>query len=342
MPVSTSMNWYTVVNTTEVYVSNVTATDGNTIWKTDQLYRNWLTLVAVTGCGFILNLYIVIAMIIHLSRMKNLSKSLKKKGPKRYRILMEISLLITACMVLFNTPATEKIIVELYVPSLCPVMRRIRGTAGSFVFLFSYLTLWFRQRSIYNDPAMRHLTTKTTRTLSIVVVFLLTLSPLTTFLIYVSAYTFAVVDSGCAIVSSTVNPQAMWIVIGSTSLLMQFMLLWLFVIPLYKHKSNLTQGGNLGNRLKIKSITRRAFITGLACSITDTLSVAMAASSVLRDGVTLPLSMYITLLVNLLMVLLSFPDWKKKMLPCCIHIWITKPPEEESSQGRISSKETEA
>nr|XP_039258369.1 uncharacterized protein LOC120334919 [Styela clava] len=323
--------------------TNATPLANNAMWKSEKHYRNWMTIVIVSGCGFVINVYVIIAMIIYLSKLKNLKKSLKENGSKRYRAVMEICLLITACLTLMNTPATEKILVDIYFPQICSISRRFRGTGGSYNFLFIYLNLWLRQRSIYNDPAMKHLTTKITRTLSFVVLFLLIISPLSTHIIYVSAYTFAVVDTGCSIVASTVNPQAMWIVIGSTSLLMQCLLLWLFVLPLYKHSANAPQvGSSSSSQAKIKAITKRAFITRLVCSITDTVSVIMAASAVLKDGITLPLAMYISLLVNLFMYVVSFPDWERLMLPCCISAFRNRnQSEREVSQGR-STKVTEA
>ncbi|XP_039258382.2 uncharacterized protein LOC120334931 [Styela clava] len=315
----------------------------NAMWKSEKHYRNWLTIVIVSGCGFVINVYVIIAMIIYLSKLKNLKKSLKENGSKRYRAVMEICLLINASAALMNTPATEKILVDIYFPQICPISRGIRGFGGSSSVLFNYLNLWLRQRSIYNDPAMKHLTTKVTRTLSFVVLFLVAVTPISSYVIFVSAYTFSVVDTGCSIVASTVNPQAMWFAVGLNSLLMQCLLLWLFVLPLYKHSANAPHGGSSSSsQAKIRAITKRAFIKGLISSITDTVSVIMAASAVFKDGITLPLAMYISVLVNLIMYVVSFPDWERLMLPCCISAFRKRNQSEREVSQRISTKVTAA
>ncbi|XP_039261549.2 uncharacterized protein LOC120337731 isoform X2 [Styela clava] len=289
-------------------------------------HKNWLRHIFLTDVTLAIVLYITVrlSMDVHQAR----KSTVKELSGKRYRYLMKVTTLLLSISVALHLAdgIFEEVIVDYYLPDMCGFSKCVKAITGSLAFMFSYLVMWLRQRSIYSDAAIRHLTTPIFRALSFVVVFLLVASPVTNTIIYIASFSFEVVATGCAIVGSSINPETPWIIIGVTSAVMQIILLGLFLQPLLRHQFNMN-GMPAGN-FNLKPLIMRAFITALICTITDTGTAILAASSVFNDGVTIGVAMQISTLLNLLMVILSFPDWKKTVFPrCCCRSEYSTPEE---------------
>lgn len=289
------------------------------VWQRKEDYQNWLMSVIYSSIILSLSLYMTIMLFIELCKFKRKNR-LENTIAVKYGLYMRITSVILGVTVMMNCPLIENILVEIFFPSLCGIVRRFRGTGGSFTLMFSYGVMWFRQRSIYSDRAMKHLTTPITRTLSTLVGILVIILPTAIWLIYIISLKFKVIHFGCAIVYSYIPPRIMWIGIGLSSMLLQSIMLGLFLLPLHKHRSNmlnLTNSPSVGKHLL--PIIRRAFITALVCAISDTTSSFMSSSAVLKNGMVIPITMLTSSFINLLMVVMSFPEWKRTMFPYCVN-----------------------
>nr|XP_039270313.1 uncharacterized protein LOC120345013 [Styela clava] len=206
----------------------------------------------------------------------------------------------------------ERLVFELYFPNLCFLVKWAKVSLSNMIMMCSYTALWLRQRSIYANQALNHLTNRVTRFISAMIFFLIVLSAIGNMVAYIGNYRIAMTASGCSIVGARLSAKLSWIVIGATTLFMQISLLWLFLQPICKHRGNVGDTASSYN-----PVFKRAFATSFVCVLTDTIALSLSASSVINDALTITRSLQFSLFINVLMVIASFPDWKKTMFPYC-------------------------
>ena len=274
----------------------------------EKTWRDWLRYTLTTQLFLIIGLWVTASLIIDFNRLwRNRRKSdldFSKKWMKITAICLSFAVTLH-----FVDGVMEEIYVDLYNPDVCGVSKYIKAITGSFGFMFSYLVFWLRQRSLYCEPAMKHLTSALFRASSVVAFALIITYPVVSIGIYGATLTFAVVESGCAIVSSTIDPRIIWIYTAVSSFMMQIILLGLFLLPLYKHKAVMSGSGRDCNHLK--PIIHRSLKTAIVCALSDTGTATLAAANVLNDGFTIGISMQISMLINLMAVVFSFSNWKR-------------------------------
>ncbi|XP_077968189.1 uncharacterized protein LOC144422172 [Styela clava] len=251
--------------------------------------------------------YIIITLTIDIRRRKNVSgnRASKNLGTaiKIVRYIFAWDLLLVAIH-----SGVEKYIVEMYFPELCSISHFLYFFCTSTASIFSYLILWLRQRLLYQEQAMKHLTTCSTRFLSIASLILVISLPSTLIFLSPISAEIGMTERGCGIVRIRVkiNYTAFWISYGVWTIFTQMVLLYLYLLPIFKHKEN---AGNASRELM--PVLKKAAIAASLCFLSDTMATIFIVLF------TSKLALLANQIFNLIMTIMAFVDWKRMLLPFC-------------------------
>lgn len=101
-----------------------------------------------------------------------------------------------------------------------------------------YLALWMRQRVFYQDPRLKHLSSKFVRGVSWFIAFLFNIVILATLALFVFEVEYKGTPMGC-VSEENIIETIRWIVLIVVTLIFQIVFLSLFIYPLLKHQQTL-------------------------------------------------------------------------------------------------------
>nr|XP_039252655.1 uncharacterized protein LOC120329926 [Styela clava] len=268
----------------------------------------WAASVSFSTGYFVVTTYIMVMLIIDMC-VNEVGVSRNESIGKKIGGWIKISRLIfvAICNISYLTGCLGRVLVEIYYTKFCHLYYTLRIMSESGAATSSYFTIWLRHRIIHSIPAMKHATNYATRIISAVVLVLVLVLPASSGLLFVLNFSTKFTQYGC-VVAGPRDPNLMsMMVFNLSSIALQVMILGLFLHPLRQHQKNIgTAADNLTPML------RRAFFAALVCCVSDT---AASISVVFGIPFIKNLAMETTYFINILMILICFPEWKTTLFP---------------------------
>ena len=213
--------------------------------------------------------------------------------------------------------------------SPCVWVRQVKLLTLAVSAMCAYSVLWLRQWHFYKDPGMKYAGNNATKSCSFAAIFLMIASATIPVIRYLTTSTFVRTDSGCKDLSPTVWPWLPAVLYHILVISFQINLIGLFIYPLWKynqHKSDDNRRledlrlntNNINRSFKdlmqmIKRVRNATIVSVVTTSVIGIISIPLFYSSVVYD-VWLHLVIDVDIMVNLLSVLCSFRDWKRRLI----------------------------
>lgn len=177
-----------------------------------------------------------------------------------------------------------------------------------------YSVLWLRQRIFYRDPRLQNLSSKFVRLLSWLMIIFLVSTAIGAIILFLISSTQEGSPIGCLTIPTDVDPKYRFLPIVLV-VLYQALLLGLFIYPLIKHQQSINAlNTSTERRNPMITLIKRATVTSVACILTDTASGLLLL--VLKSGDPLGKLFYdVNLVINVICLIFSFPDWRKRLMP---------------------------
>ncbi|XP_039252429.2 uncharacterized protein LOC120329716 [Styela clava] len=222
----------------------------------------------------------------------------------------------------------------------CDLSIKFKLAAYALSLMAVYLVLWLRQRTFYQHPRLKHLSSKLVRVISWTMCILIVTGTVSTAILFFSVGRYVGVPDGCVVKKSEVT-SIRWIILIGCTTFFQICLLTLFVYPLVKHNMSVRSGSTCGNNKNnpIIPLIRRATITSAICVTTD-IAFALIILILNREIVTMSTFIYdVNIVINTMLIIFSFPDWKIRLMPWRVNSNEEQPTElstDATSRTRIS------
>ena len=275
---------------------------------------------ATVLCALLLLCAIYLLMTLsyfeHQMRQKEQEKSKRRKSSsnltagERLRILCLCSAAFALLRYVFDM---VEILEIKFAFSPCAWVRHVKLLMLTGSAVCSYLVLWLRQRLFYNTPALKHLSNKITKICSFAAVIFMAASASVPVAIYLAISTYVRAEVGCLLVSNQVWEWIPGVLYYVLVLIFQFMLISLFIYPQWKHHKD--QSSIVENKDLIPLIKRVGNAAIVAVTTTSASGLLSLALLELPYDEWLHLLVGLDILVNLLSVIFSFRDWKKRLAP---------------------------
>ncbi|XP_002123355.2 uncharacterized protein LOC100186127 [Ciona intestinalis] len=120
----------------------------------------------------------------------------------------------------------------------CMVTMCLKSTVFNLQVTTTYVFLWKRQRMSYANPALRHLRTKFMEILTWVVMVLLLVNPLIMLGFQFKGKLYEAQESKCIVLKQPTVEQIPYIAVAFSYSFIEITLIYLYLTPLYKNRSN--------------------------------------------------------------------------------------------------------
>ena len=188
-----------------------------------------------------------------------------------------------------------------------------------------YLILWTRQLKLYRHRALRHLSSPLLRFFSYTVLLGIIGSSLASLISYLVTFSLIASPAGCVYdLSFFIDgpPSSLpGILLFVIAVVFQFSLLGLMVFPLVK-QYEVHLCGETSEKAKKHQNVRKTIVRLTICTTICVISDGISSSLLVfvYDGIS-PLSFWaniytLNLLANIVLVVCSFADWRKRLFPC--------------------------
>ncbi|XP_039252316.2 uncharacterized protein LOC120329660 [Styela clava] len=198
----------------------------------------------------------------------------------------------------------------------CDLSIKFKLAAYALSLIAVYLVLWLRQRTFYQHPRLKHLSSKLIRVISWTMCILIVTGMGSTAILFFAVGRYVGVPNGCVVQKSKLT-SIRWIILIGCTTFFQICLLTLFVYPLVKHNMSVRSGSTGGDKKKnpIIPLIQRATITSAICVATD-IAFALIILILKREIVTMSTFIYdVNIVINAMCMIFSFPDWKVRLMP---------------------------
>lgn len=176
----------------------------------------------------------------------------------------------------------------------------IRGFLYSLSMIVCYSVLWFRQRIIYSNPNLLHLSNRMSRLISKYFIYYIVLSGLALVSGIVAIRLLGACTSKC-------YTTFLWASLTIWPFSIQLTLVSLMVIPLYIHRST-----NETCNHKLVTLMKRTAIFTAMCFISDMACLVLHLTICVRWKLPLELNM----ITNITCVTMIPCNWKERFAPC--------------------------
>ena len=290
----------------------------------------WITNISISVILSIASLYLL-AVVLHFyfkvdkQKKENFSNLTIEK---KYAVLSKYTCIVIACMSVYrNLNSIVLLIVEVQevtatnaslldrnsLETACDVLPVLGNFALSLGTGSVYFFLWIRQRVFYVHPSLKVLNNRVIRIISSSILFF--------WLIFFTCFGLCYVvivryhyNQDCLIVENTVEIYGFLIIsYVVVSMLMQIALLGLFINPILKRTSwrQINQGRNSGLLRRVK---KAIFLTAV-CLLSDMILSAATYFSHTPNQSSLFATFSINLVINHLVTIGCYDQWKKILLP---------------------------
>lgn len=260
-------------------------------------------------------IYELEALYRHKTRKKTWTNKALQINPNAeiYSLLMRIGTgcAIVTCLIL-RIVALIKIFRLPMSDLSCDFATRCKPVFWTLTTFFVYFVLWCRQRCVYNNPSMEHITNKFTRFLSVLVAIVFVPTHITNGVLLAISQKGVNTPEGCKEVP--LFGRSLLPVLTSVSLTLvaaQLLLMLLLAYPLVRHvkRTRITSTG-----ANIWPLIKRTCLLSIICVVTDAfgpigimLAKDIQAFKFLYFGASL--------IVDIICININFSDWKERLLP---------------------------
>lgn len=197
----------------------------------------------------------------------------------------------------------------------CEFSKKYRSFVQGLNIVGIYLVLWMKQRTFYEDPRLKHLSSKFTRILSVFIAVLLAVAVLGTYVLFAVGVEYVGSPYGCLIrgvIAGVTTLRNVILIVGT--IFFQLCFLGLFLYPLIKHQMNIRIAKPLNEQNRIIKLIKRSTILTAVCIVSDLLS-AITVIFVDDRGSVKVLVYDIDIVINVISVILCFVDWRDRVMP---------------------------
>lgn len=197
----------------------------------------------------------------------------------------------------------------------CNIALKFKFVTNGLSILAVYLVLWLKQRIFYEDPKLKHLSSKFIRFLSwsVGIVFVIFVILGTALSVYAKMYEGT--PYGCLSAAQS-SSDAFNIILLCTAPFFQVCLLGLLVYPMIKHyrTTKPNTGSTKHEGTSVIDLIKRSTITSAICIGTDLLVAVIDVF--LGPYGTINIFIYdINIVVDNFFLIHSFPDWRQRLMP---------------------------
>ena len=273
----------------------------------------------VLTCGT----YLLFSLMYYEYRVAQKNKQVTNRRKKLKSIIVDVfaDQTRTLCLIAAILAVLRYIfdIIEVFqarIPSdPCRWLRHVKAVLQSGAITCIYLVLWLRQRQFYRMPALAYLSGRITRFFSGAVIVIMMVANLLTIVLYLATRAYESTARGCTVQWSTVwnKLPGLFLFIFTTSF--QLILVGLLVYPLYKHSTASLLPENKRQINLIKRVSVAAVVAVISTAVASILSITVLSGNY---GALRQIVFSIDILVSLLCIIVSFRDWKGRLLACFV------------------------
>ena len=273
----------------------------------------------VLTCGT----YLLFSLMYYEYRVAQKNKQATNRRKKLKSIIMDvfadqtrILCLIAAILAVLHYIFDMIEVFQARIPSdPCRWLRHVKAVLQSGAIMCIHLVLWHRQRHFYRMPALAYLSGRITRFFSGAVIVIMVVANLLTIVLYLATRTYESTARGCTIQRSTVWNRLPGLLRFIFTTSFQLILVGLLVYPLYKHGTSSSLPENKRQIDLIKRVSVAAVVAVVSTGVASILSITVLSGNY---GALRQIVFSIDILVSFLCIIVSFRDWRARLLVCFV------------------------
>lgn len=310
-------------------------------YEEDEIKAHYIEFIV---CNVMLIPFAILLLYLTISQTVFLYQKSRKHGPtsfafeaenKRQVKTIDVLCIVSSVLAFIRVGIDWRLVFGRDTDLSCNIGIKTENVSSGLALSTIYFTLWMRQRIFYKDVRLQHLSSKIVRFISWFMVVFLALSFFCVIVLFVVGVDYKATPLGCLSVARDRIGTIRWVMLLICSVTFQICILALFVYPLIKHRQAMKKVRgeyNDNDDMVIKLVKRTTIST--ATSLCSDMVVFVIVLIIDHVGSVGFLLYDLTLITNLICLILSFPDWKRRIQP-----WKTRSEIEEgvaNSETRIS------
>jgi len=300
---------------------------GNSTHEYEAFSTSAIVLIGISAFLFLASVYLCFALwwyfkckrrcVMRTESIKDCPKQTRNGNLLRYFcVTASIMLLLTSLsgVVMFVTfqvfPSA----------SYCNWMSKGHFVLRSVTEILLNTILWMRQKIFYQHPALGHVTSKLTNRVSWTFFVLMLCSALMSLLVFMFGH-YQVLETQCLTHKEyeifDVDERVFFALTVTLIIIYRLLFLGLLLYPLIKHKKDLNKSRiNEKHQGNVMKVIGRVLVADILC-IMLFISVAVLTTTLLATQAVMLLILIweSELVLGFVFIMLSFVDWKKRLLP---------------------------
>ena len=322
------------MNTSQINIQSVmmnfsATTNNSPLKKFEPFSEMHVIFIGINSFTLIIACYLSLALGKYMLNQQRIVRreSLKERNTVSlmHGVLLRRLCVIAAVILMMTTMLGNTTLITFqFFPSvaLCNWISRGHHVLRSITEILFNTILWLRQKIFYQHPAMGHLTSKTTSTVSWIFYILMLISTLLSLLLFVFGYN-PELEGECQLHQHFevfgITEDIFFATTVTLIVIYRLLFLGLLLYPLAMHKRDIKRS-QLGEKpvQDLMKVICRVLMADLLC-IMIFIVVAVLTNTLLSDhSVFLLVFLWeAELVLGFVFIMLSFIDWKKRLLPFC-------------------------
>ena len=318
-------------------LNNITMTSPylNDFSKSTRGFRSFsvesIVYITINAFQLLVSLYLCLAFWRYFKSQQRCvrSESIKecqRHAPTQALLLRRFSVAAGIILLLTTLSGVALLVAFQFFPSLtfCSWMSKTHYVLRTVTEILFNTILWLRQKIFYQHPAMSHLTTKLTSSVSWIFYVLMICSAGLSLFVFMFGY-FPVLEEKCLMHKQfeifRVTETLFFAIMVALIVLYRVLFLGLLLYPLIKHRSNLSKS-NIGEKpvRDMMKVIQRVLFADVLCIALFIIVAVLTSTLLAKESVVLLIILWESeLVLGFIFIMLSFVDWKKRLL-----IWHAK------------------
>lgn len=210
----------------------------------------------------------------------------------------------------FGADVFEEIVIDYFAQHLCSAAKYAKIVSSHAALVSSYMVFWERHKTLYDEPALKHLTSPCLRSSSRVSYVTLFAVPFSKMCMHMLDFTFSVTPNGCDATRSSIPREVTLITSILAAIAVHSLLLYPFVRPLMKHSEETRVQTSY-----IKPLVIRSLVCGLISAIADIVTFSFYAMKMMRTGYIAKIFVHGCITTTVIMTVVAFPTWQSTVFP---------------------------
>ncbi|XP_077970609.1 uncharacterized protein LOC144425127 [Styela clava] len=278
-------------------------------------YAEWLFCFAMTAIFLAFSVYLLIAMIFYQVQIRSTKKNINSRpGSERKG---GSSKFIDGLLILCTVSSIVRLIFDFWIEVSCVFSMTLNIALAAMCFACCYIMLWRRQRLLYAHKLMKYLASPVIKALSWVTLVILIISIILNCVFFVIlGINYGTTERyKCEFGESNKWYTIKWIVLASTTVTFQSILLVLFIYPLCDHEKKMQIANVQRPAMPLQSLLRRVLVTAIICMFSDILMAVLSSVIIRPTGEIYSLAYTIDIAINIVSIICSFSDWRYRLMP---------------------------